>query len=401
MESQDHENVTLRRAKTTLLDDRSEIDMSKDTLEVSSCSLPELSADNNSVVLELQQTIEQLQTQLNSAHLEIEQLSSENKDLRQHNQELSKKNSLYRKIGFSPTNKAPSGDTPPRKNPNRTQKNKGHQHTQTDKMENLITIDKQNKETQTNTLIQTEKTTQTSNTIIETETYIHTTGKKIPNIAKIEKNSSKLQENPTYKPKICLLSSNRENRVLSIAQEIMPSTKYDLCHYLSPQASTRHLIKNLQTKLKDFTREDFCIIFISEEDFLDSSNQIAQIKHIRQTLQEVTHTNIILCTPTYQTGHQKDSFNRKVFSFNELLLKDAQIFNYAHITDSNKYLCYDYTMFHKPTGRINNAGLRIIMQDVAWHLSDTSFEYNVEHKARTSYNKEISSADDQNQFFLA
>lgn len=388
MDPQD--NVTIRRAHTTLIVDRNVTDMSIDALDVSGSlcsSLPDLSTDNR-IVNELQQKLDKLQTELNSAHLEIEQLSLENKELRKNNQELCKKNSMYRKIGFSPTNRTTS-NTPPRKPAKQLRNNKEHKHTQTDKLEKENTVGKVNIGTQTHATISTEKTLPENKNSPQNL-------KKIPNIAKLHERPVKHQNHSTYKPKICLISSNGENKVLSIAQEIMPSKKYDFCHYLSSQATTRHMIRNLQTKLTDFTENDYCIIFISEEDLLETSNHFEQIKHIRETLKEITHTNIVLCTPTYQIGHQRDYFNQKVYSFNELLLKDVNTFKYAHVIDSNRYLCYDYTMFHKPSGRISNLGLRIVLQDVLYFTEN--LKSNVEHRRRTYY-KVLPTVSDINQFF--
>lgn len=383
------DNITFRRAKTVLaIADRNDSNMSIDPLDVSTNSLPELSTEegpNKSLLENYEQKIELLQIQLNSAHEEIEQLSLENKDLRKNNQELAKKNALYRKIGFSPSKATP------RKNKESIQKTKVHQQTQTDSM-NMIP-----KETQTNTQSPKPKS---ATKILQDRENLTATGNKIPNIAKpVHKCLPSCELSYTYKPKICLLSSNKENKVLSIAQDVMPKNDFKLCHYLTPQASTLQMLTGLEDKLSNFTMKDYCIVLMSDQDILETKNYVALIKNIKEFLQEITHTNVIICTPTYHYGYGKDVINRKIYNFNELLLLNVQTHKYASLIDANKYLVYNYSMFHKPSGKINNAGLQTVFQNLSCLIKN-----GVSNNVKLSESSEVDLANNdyantQNQLF--
>lgn len=373
MNNQD--NVTFRRALTSLIPDRNESDMSIDPIDVSTSSLPEIIPDNTQV--ELVNKIESLQTQLNSAHQEIEQLLLENKDLRNNNQQLAKKNTLYRKIGFSPSRSATTTSTPGKKSHLKTTV---HTKTQT------VTKEMIHKETQTHSTPPSTKTNpdmnkpdmNTSSSRPEKENHTQNKTYSIPNLANTIQKPTLTLEPSTEKPKICLISSNKENKVLSVAQDVMHRDDYKLCHYLTPQAYTPQLLTGLQAKLTGFTSNDYCIIFISDEDFLDNINYLDLIKCIRENLKKITHTNIILCAPHYHYGYGTYTVNHRVYKFNELLLQDILTHKYAELLDTNKYLVYDFSMFHKPSGKINNTGLRTIFQyleclvkNCKKHLRDT------------------------------
>lgn len=91
MDPQD--NVTIRRALTQLnMNVQNTLDLSINTQDVTTSSLPDLSTDLNEQVSNLAHKIEQLQIQLNAAHYEVEKLSLENSGLKRTNQELLRKN---------------------------------------------------------------------------------------------------------------------------------------------------------------------------------------------------------------------------------------------------------------------------------------------------------------------
>lgn len=70
---------------------------------------------------------------------------------------------------------------------------------------------------------------------------------------------------------------------------------------------------------------------------------------------------------------------------------------YAYALDSNRNLSYDYTMFHKRNGSLNNNGMRLIFRDINGLIHDIK-QYNAE-------SIEINKSKHQNdnfhtQFFL-
>lgn len=383
MDAQD--NVTIRRAHTTLVNRDESSNMSIDNLNVSTSSLPDLSSTQNIELESLMQKIEILQTQLNSANQEIEQLSLENRDLRSSNHELAKKNALYKKIGFSPTRSNSHATTLNSKKHNTQSKSTRNKDIQTDDTNThhhlngttstAGTKTTMHKETQTIILpIPAQYTssiqTQTENIDMAhkgTQTYIlPQTTKTLP---KKSSNTPTKNQNPqTHKPNIYILSSNKENKVLSVAEDVM--CNYELCHYLTPQAHTSQLLIGLQEKLMNFTMNDFCIIFISNQDFVHTMDYAELVADIRKTVHQITHTNIILCTPTYYYGFGTDTINRRIYNFNELLLQDILLHKHALIFDTNKHLTYDYSMFHKPTRKVNNNGLRTIFQHLRLYMKE-------------------------------
>lgn len=40
-----------------------------------------------------------------------------------------------------------------------------------------------------------------------------------------------------------------------------------MCHYIITNGGTAQLINDLDTKVKNYTKSDFCVIFVGEEDF--------------------------------------------------------------------------------------------------------------------------------------
>lgn len=191
----------------------------------------------------------------------------------------------------------------------------------------------------------------------------------------IEQNSysSMFNRNKTIeKNKICLLSTNKRNNLLSIAETTL-GHDFELCHYLIPNCNTDHLITDIQLKLTDFTMKDFCVILIGEEDFNVTKDYYEQILHIKGTLQQIDYTNVVLCLPTFRCRKFTDMFNSRVEHFNNLIYMDNTTHEYAYILDSNLNLKYDHTMFHRQTGTVNDAGMQVIVNDLNILLKKITF----------------------------
>lgn len=168
--------------------------------------------------------------------------------------------------------------------------------------------------------------------------------------------------------KICILSSNKTNKILPISETYFHD--YQICHYLNPNCGIEKLIDNIHTKLENFDQKDFCFILIGEEDFRRTNNYYDIIVKIRETLCKIQHTNIILCLPTFE--YNAIIFNSRIETFNNMLYLDNKIHNYAEILDSNLDLSYDYSMFCKFTGRLNNRGMNNIFQNLKWLVDEYS-----------------------------
>ncbi|KOB78891.1 putative E3 ubiquitin-protein ligase TRIP12, partial [Operophtera brumata] len=268
------ENVTLRRAYTQMTMSINESNMSIDNpLDVTTNSLPDLSTDDDQLRTLLQK-IELLETQLNSAHSEIEQLLLQNRELANTNKELAKKNVIYKKLGNSPAKFVTTQLSTPR------------------------------------------------------------------NIGKQQS-----------KPKI-----NKQTQTESIKLKEIEVTK--------PACGIQFLLEGIAAKLKDFTMQDFCVVFLGEDDFQNTNNNLKLVMYIRETLQKVQFTNIILCLPTFKCHNYATMFNWRVENFNNLLYIDNESRKYAYLLDSNLNLTYDYRMFSKLNGKVNIHGFQIILHNL-------------------------------------
>lgn len=185
------------------------------------------------------------------------------------------------------------------------------------------------------------------------------------------------------KRKLCIVSANKSNKILSIAKNTFQNCEF--CHYVSPNCGTEQLINNLEKKLIEYTMNDFCIILIGEKDFHKTANYVDIIIKLREKLQKIQHTNIIICVPTFKLSDRSTLFNWRIETFNNLLHLDLQTYNYATAFDSNLDLCYDFTMFSKFSRKINDRGMR----NVFHNLSVTIADYN------SSFSQQENIADNQ------
>lgn len=136
------------------------------------------------------------------------------------------------------------------------------------------------------------------------------------------------------KPKLHILSSNKDNKILNIVNNKM-SEMFSICHYLTPNCNTKHLLKDIEHKLVNFTMKDFCVIFLMEENFKTVYEYFELIKYIRLKLQKITHTNVIMCVPSYKYGSQFDDYNWNVELFINLLHLDNMTHKYSYMLDTN------------------------------------------------------------------
>ncbi|KAL4718924.1 hypothetical protein ACJJTC_018285 [Scirpophaga incertulas] len=218
------------------------------------------------------------------------------------------------------------------------------------------------------------------------------------------------RRNNTPKNKICVISSNKNHKILQNINTIDIFNEFRLIHYLTNNVGIDIMIRDLNVKLKDYTEQDFCVIIIGEADFNYSQNFRALIKRMRENLVNIRNTNIIVTAPIYICG--KPLYNYRVEVFNNILSRDMLSHNYGHLIDSNEDLTLD--MFSLISGRVMRRGVRSILEKTANHISFLQIKnsappnYNVsitvdeldgQNKCETNKDKENNNLL-KNQFFL-
>lgn len=313
------DNITFRRTRTksdSILND-SEVVANKSTLNETVTSVPEMSDDEDDIVKKLREQITHLTLELQNAHLEIESLSGENNNLKALNEKLSKNNDVNKNVTLTPTKLQTSNSKR-----NKSSNNKTNKQTQTETPKSKINND---------------------------------INKLTPPRENIVKNYSK-------RNKICIISTDNKNNLLYTAQNVFENC--ELCHYVTPHASMQVLLKGIRAKLANLTSLDYCVILLGEEDFKVTNRYLDDILQIRKDLQEITNTNIIICTPTYKFFTNNYLYNSRVETFNNLLYLDTITHEHAYFLDSNENLIYDDTMFDRRTGAINRFGMQSLFKDI-------------------------------------
>lgn len=345
------ENITMRRTRTKS-DSSTVINQSQnDTFENTLNSLPDLSSDDindaHQQITKLKERIDKLVLELNSAHQEIESLSLENNDLKQINIVLRSKNNHLTELTHSPIKKHKK-TTPIKKCP------ENNKQTQTDPsfISNQKEVTTLNKTSSVKTIPEQIQQPINSNSQLSSS---NTT----PNIR-----AATTTEQSFTKHKICLLSSETSNRLYTIAERTT-LRNYEICHYRKPTCGLRQILHKIEGKVQNFTHSDYCVIYIGEEDFRKTHNYLELVIFIRETLIELSHTNFIICLPTFKYMIDANlMYNSRVETFNNLIYLDINTCNYAYLLDSNSNLSYDYDTYSKRYGTLNSSGLNIVMSDL-------------------------------------
>lgn len=293
------------------------------TLDGTSNSLPNLSDDeNDKQISDLREEIAKLKLELSSAHQEIKNLSLENMELKKSLEDVNTKDEK----GKKQVNIENNDETPHKNSAQDLCQKTWHNAYSSTKMQNSLS-----------NVLQP-----TSQTLFE-------------------------------KNKLCIISSNKTNRILSTAEDTFDN--YKICHYLTPNCSIEKLIDNLHSKLLNYTLKDSCIIFIGEDDFLKTSNYCDVVIHIREVLSKINNTNIILCLPTYKCNDYSMMYNWRIETFNNMLYMDNQNHHYAWLLDSNLELSYKEDMFSWYNGQLNNKGMLNIFQNLKILINEISYEW--------------------------
>lgn len=370
------ENITFRRSRTTSEQNKDNSDIITQTLNCTSNSMPDLSEDEDGRLAILNDEIEKLTDQLNSAHTEIELLSLENKNLKQANKDLMKENDILKK---KTSTTAKQKEQSPNKSTNNPKKTK-----------------------QTQTVI--ENISCTPSTKVGLKNKSEDSKLCISNTSQ-EKILHTNQNITSLKHKICLISSETSSRIYKIAQRTQ-LCDFQICHYRKPNCSLNLLLDSIDEKVRNFTNHDFCIIYIGEVDFKKTLNYIELVSVIREKLIALKHTNFIICLPTFKyMVNNNIMHNSRIETFNNLLYMDAVTHNYAYILDSNLNLPYTSDTYSLRYDTLNNKGLNTVISDLQNLVLDISIWNAAPLEADCFQKNHINSSPDpqtsgDSQFFL-
>lgn len=133
---------------------------------------------------------------------------------------------------------------------------------------------------------------------------------------------------------------------------------------------------------------------IGEEDFRNTEDSIQLVRLIRESLKKITHTNIIICSPSYVVGAL--IHNYRVEMFNKLLYMDIQNYNFAYFFDTNCDLSLE--MFSYNTGKLNRLGLKCIFESIYRRILVDMKNYPLDDY-RNSLLSPVNKVNLQNNFF--
>lgn len=354
-----NKNVTFRKPyKTGSLGNLSDVtyDDEKTIFDTTMLSIPDSPQNysDNEMINDLNEQIKSLKTQLMSAHQEIEDLNNENFRLKTDLQKTLKTVETCKKICKTPDRKNGS--------PLSARKTNSKNQNITSNITNNESIMRNTPYKKTNMV---SKGTQTSNLVItddkstQTEQRLRATS-QVCNIA-CEKTSGDTYI-PRNKHRLSVISSNCTKGMLPVIEEVF-SKYFNFCHYLLPNITTTGFMNTIECNLKDFTMNDYCLIFIGEND-LNNGEYLNILENLRNSMKNINHTNIIICTPTYKTGAL--IHNYKVELFNNLLCLDIKNNQYAYFFDSNSTLSLE--MFSSSSGKLNKYGWRKIFEQILCNI---------------------------------
>lgn len=183
------------------------------------------------------------------------------------------------------------------------------------------------------------------------------------------------------KNKLCILSNKKTRGSLSAIEDIF-SDYFEYCHYLMPNNTTRELLLTIEQKLKDYTLNDYCLLFIGERDIKEETNYLNLISTMKESLTRITHTNIVICAATYIIG--APMYNFRVEMFNNLLYLNLQNNNYAYFFDTNQDLLYE--MFSYTSGKISRYGMRNIYKRI---MNNILNDLNIFNHINTCQNRSM------------
>ncbi|KAG7295082.1 hypothetical protein JYU34_022551 [Plutella xylostella] len=346
------DTITFRRrprtqSETQMTED--EANSTKNALDGTSNSMPSFSEDEDEVVKDLKSQIEHLQIELKAAHDEIGNLSLENAELKNSIKVIEKENDMYKKVTNSLKNDLAT--------PKKKKENISAMLTKTPRIITEKYVDNKIDTTKESTKQKTQVKPNHNN---DTSKLHRLT---TPKARDSNRNSSTMTNQPRTQNKLLIVSSNKTNNILEITRTTFHSD-YNSCHDLTPNVGIKQLLWGIEAKLKNFTKDDFCVILIGESDFKTTNNYFDLVVYIREILQPLHHTNILICLPTFKCHDHTSMFNWRVETFNNLIYLDALTHEHIFVLDSNANLTYDYNMFSRGQGQLNDKGMQTVFYDI-------------------------------------
>ncbi|KAG7300777.1 hypothetical protein JYU34_015106, partial [Plutella xylostella] len=278
------DTITFRRrpraqSETNVTDD--DINATKTTLDGTTNSMPSFSEDEDEIVKDLKLQIEHLNRDLKAAHEEITNLNLENSELKSNIEILQKENNIYKKVANSLKNDLV---TPKKK---LTKKSEITPKLNLTPMIDTTVIKKGEEKCATKTSPASLKKSKGKNIVKPSKKgEDKCTAETIPASAKKSKGKNiakpkRIQTKP-IPSKMVILSSNKHNKIMEIAEETYPSN-LRLTHLLYPNLGTRGLLEKLeQDEIKNLTLKDICIILLGEEEFATTNNYFELVLHLRE-----------------------------------------------------------------------------------------------------------------------
>lgn len=366
-------NITHRKHNTGSLTNESVLtnDDGKTIFDTTMMNLTDSRVDNindNDTINDLLEQIQSLKMQLRSSHQEIDDLNSENFRLKSDLQKALKNVETDDKTSLTPGKKR-SAPSPSNENKLKNRKLSSNMSNNYDSNSSII-----HKETEVVTI---NKKTQ------------HCNNKKCLNTL-----------SPPLKRNLCVISSEFSNRIFTMSEGTC-LRNYNMCHYRTPRCGIEYNLRNIENKVRNFTSSDYCIILIGEEDFKKTNNYIELVTLIREKLSQLSHTNFIICLPTFKyMDNSNVMFNSRIDTFNNLIYMDVQTYNYAFILDSNLNLPYTYDTYNYWHGNLNNKGFNIVISDLQDLILDLDTLNTIQPVVDCPQNKQFEKAQDTSQFFL-
>lgn len=346
------DNITLRKkqiiSQNPLLNVSSDISSLDCSMDNTCRSLPDLSEVNHNEIEQLKEELESVKRELQSAHFEIENLMLENSSLKKITTEQQKKLAHLKDICYG---------SPEVKNMSQRKKHKNR------------SIESPKCSTNVKKSVIKQKEIQSTNLFASpcSMSQLIDSDKK-----ENEQNTCTPQADITHKNKVCIVTSNKRLRILQNLNRISTYNDFEILHYISDKVGIDILLKDIETKLISYTKRDYCVVMIGETDFLHSQDLKFLVNYLRQKLEKITNTNIIITTPTYICG--KPLYNYRVETFNNILNYDILSWDnqMVNLIDSNKDLSFD--MFSLTTGKILNHGVQNILGRIANLLVTQRFQ---------------------------
>lgn len=379
-------NITQRRNRRVSETKSEDFNLTNSELDgTTSNSLPNLSdAEDSEEILQLKKQIKELTLQLETAHREVESLNIDNTNLKKTIEDLTKKENIYKKLTTDIVNNTP--------------KKKKNSQTVPTTIDLSITPKLTKKVMRLAPEVSSKSTPEVIPQLVNKATQCDTHGIEPSICDDLGQMTNVIRPMPmthkTKKSKLSIISANNRNGLINIIEDSF-TAGYEFCHYSYPNGSIQHLLFGIENKVKHYNKTDYCVILIGEKDFLTTKNYHDLIYYIRDTIERLSHTNVIICLPTYrQCGDYTAIYNSRVEMFNNLLYLHNMTYEYAYLLDSNVDLCYDNTMFSGRQGLLNDTGMR----NIILNLKKTIYDIEMENSSNT--NSMNTNEDISNIFFL-